>query len=45
MRLLALTAVATRLLTKFPAQELLIAGQRYWNGHAFAHGANELKKD
>jgi Xaa-Pro dipeptidase len=39
------TASGARLLTKFPAQELLIAGQRYWNGHAFAHGANELKKD
>jgi Xaa-Pro dipeptidase len=39
------TASGARLLTKFPAQELLIAGQRYWNGHAFAHGANELRKD
>jgi Xaa-Pro dipeptidase len=38
------TASGPRLLTKFPAQELLIAGQRYWNGHSFAKGANELKK-
>jgi Xaa-Pro aminopeptidase len=33
-----------RLLTKFPAQELLVAGTQYWNGHTFAHGANELKR-
>lgn len=36
------TANGPRLLTKFPAQELLVAGQRYWNGHNFAYGANEL---
>jgi Xaa-Pro dipeptidase len=32
-----------RLLTKFPAQELLVAGTQYWNGHAFAKGTNELR--
>ncbi|MCC6946143.1 MAG: aminopeptidase P family protein [Bradyrhizobiaceae bacterium] len=32
-----------RLLTKFPAQELLVAGTQYWNGHTFANGANELR--
>jgi Xaa-Pro aminopeptidase len=37
------TATGPRLLTKFPAQELLVAGRRYWNGHRFAHGANEIK--
>jgi Xaa-Pro dipeptidase len=37
------TATGPRLLTRFPAQELLVAGQRYWNGFGFAHGANELK--
>jgi Xaa-Pro aminopeptidase len=33
-----------RLLTKFPAQELLIAGTRYWNGATFANGANEIAR-
>ncbi|HEY7381381.1 MAG TPA: M24 family metallopeptidase [Gaiella sp.] len=37
------TADGARLLTKFPAQELLVTGTRYWNGHAFAHGANEIR--
>lgn len=38
------TADGPRLLTKFPAQELLITGTQYWNGHSFAYGANELRK-
>jgi Xaa-Pro aminopeptidase len=38
------TAEGPRLLTKFPAQELLVAGQRYWNGVNFVNGANELQK-
>jgi len=31
-----------RLLTKFPAQDLLVAGQQYWNGHSFSKGVNEI---
>ncbi len=31
-----------RLLTKFPAEELLVAGTKYWNGHSFAKGFNEI---
>ena len=37
------TADGARLLTRFPAQELLVTGTRYWNGSSFAHGANELQ--
>jgi Xaa-Pro aminopeptidase len=37
------TKAGSRLLTRFPAQELLVAGTRYWNGHRFGEGANELK--
>ncbi|MDB6043997.1 MAG: aminopeptidase [Gammaproteobacteria bacterium] len=37
------TASGPRLLTRFPAEHLLIAGTRYWNGHSFANGANELR--
>jgi Xaa-Pro dipeptidase len=37
------TADGPRLLTKFPAQELLVTGTRYWNGFSFAHGANEIQ--
>jgi Xaa-Pro aminopeptidase len=36
------TADGARLLTRFPAQELLVTGTRYWNGHAFAAGANAI---
>jgi hypothetical protein len=32
-----------RLLTRFPAQELLVTGTRYWNGHEFAAGANAIQ--
>jgi len=38
------TAEGPRLLTRFPAQELLVTGTQYWNGHSFAAGANELRK-
>jgi Xaa-Pro aminopeptidase len=38
------TADGPRLLTKFPAQELLIAGTQYWNGFNFASGVNELRE-
>jgi Xaa-Pro aminopeptidase len=37
------TADGPRLLTRFPAQELLVTGTRYWNGSSFAHGANEIQ--
>ena len=37
------TADGPRLLTRFPAQELLVAGTQYWNGARFAEGANALK--
>jgi Xaa-Pro aminopeptidase len=37
------TADGARLLTRFPAQELLVTGTRYWNGATFAHGANEIQ--
>jgi Xaa-Pro aminopeptidase len=37
------TADGARLLTRFPAQELLVTGTRYWNGSSFAHGANEIQ--
>jgi Xaa-Pro aminopeptidase len=30
------------LLTRFPSEELLVLGQRYWNGHDFAKGHNEI---
>jgi Xaa-Pro aminopeptidase len=38
-----LTAAGPRLLTKFPAQELLVAGTRMWNGHDFVAGANQIQ--
>jgi Xaa-Pro aminopeptidase len=38
------TADGCRLLTRFPAQELLVTGTRYWNGFDFAHGANEIQE-
>ena len=38
-----LTADGPRLLTRFPAQELLVAGTRLWNGHDFASGVNEIQ--
>jgi Xaa-Pro aminopeptidase len=37
------TADGCRLLTRFPAQELLVTGTRYFNGHDFSYGANELR--
>jgi Xaa-Pro aminopeptidase len=37
------TAEGARLLTRFPAQELLVTGTRYWNGHEFAAGANAIQ--
>jgi Xaa-Pro dipeptidase len=37
------TADGCRLLTKFPAQELLITGTRYFNGATFVEGANHIK--
>lgn len=37
------TADGPRFLTKFPAQELLVTGTRYWNGFSYAHGANEIQ--
>jgi Xaa-Pro aminopeptidase len=37
-------ADGVRLLTRFPAQELLVTGTRYWNGHSFVHGANEIQE-
>lgn len=30
------------LLTRFPSEELLVLGQRYWNGHDFAKGYNDI---
>lgn len=30
------------LLTRFPSEELLVLGQRYWNGHDFVKGYNEI---
>jgi Xaa-Pro aminopeptidase len=38
-----ITADGARLLTRFPAQELLVTGTRYWNGHSFAPGANAIQ--
>ena len=38
------TADGPRLLTRFPAEDLLVAGTQYWNGFSFANGANELRK-
>jgi Xaa-Pro dipeptidase len=38
-----LAADGPRLLTRFPAQELLVSGTRLWNGHDFASGVNELQ--
>lgn len=32
-----------RLLTKFPAEDLLVAGTQYWNGTTYANGTNELR--
>jgi Xaa-Pro aminopeptidase len=37
------TADGCRLLTRFPAHELLITGTRYFNGDDFAYGANTLR--
>lgn len=37
------TADGCRLLTKFPAQELLITGTRYFNGTTFVDGANHIQ--
>ncbi|WP_370552519.1 M24 family metallopeptidase [Conexibacter sp. CPCC 206217] len=37
------TADGCRLLTRFPAQELLITGTKYFNGTSFAEGANVLQ--
>jgi Xaa-Pro dipeptidase len=37
------SAEGARLLTRFPAQELLVTGTRYWNGHEFAAGANAIQ--
>jgi Xaa-Pro aminopeptidase len=30
------------LLTRFPSEELLVLGQRYWNGHDFVKGYNKI---
>ena len=38
------TADGPRILTRFPADELLVTGTRYWNGHSFADGANHLRE-
>jgi Xaa-Pro dipeptidase len=38
------TADGPRLLTRFPAQQLLVTGTRYWTGTEFAFGANEIQE-
>jgi Xaa-Pro dipeptidase len=37
------TADGARLLTRFPAQELLVTGTKYFNGADFAFGANAIQ--
>jgi len=36
------TADGPVLLTRFPSEELLVLGQRYWNGFDFAKGRNDI---
>jgi hypothetical protein len=36
-----ITADGPVLLTRFPSEELLVLGQRYWNGVDFAKGRND----
>ena len=30
-----MTSEGCKVITRFPADELLVAGTRYWNGHSF----------
>jgi Xaa-Pro aminopeptidase len=37
------TETGPRLLSRFPADELIVTGPQYWNGHDFVGGANALR--
>lgn len=39
------TADGPRVITRFPADELLVAGTRYWNGHSFTAGSFGARDD